>query len=98
MPETFPQYDYKRYFRDIFPQNSEQERIDKFLRKIRDFILVAKIEAVGDDDEIYKGQTVADIRCAFNFPSEVFFDIHKSEVIPNLNYYSKPIHAIKPEY
>ena len=98
MPETVPQYDYKRYFRDIFPPNSESERIEKFLRKIRDVILVAKVKAVGDDDELYKGQTVADIRCMFNFPSDVFFDIHKSEIIPNLNYHSKPIRAVKPEY
>ena len=102
MPETSPQYDYKRYLNDIFPPYTDPDKIEEFLHKIRDIILVAKFEPVGDDDEddsvlLFKGQIVADLSCVFPFPSEVFFDLKKSQIINALQYSSKPVRVIRPE-
>ena len=101
MSETFPQYDYKLYLNDLFPPYTNPDRIEKFLHKIKDLILVGNFESVGDDDEksglLFKGQIVADISGSFPFPSDVFFDYGKSEIVDNLKYHSKHLCYIKPE-
>ena len=49
MSETYPHYDYKRYLNDIFQPYTNPTKIEEFLYKYRDEILVAKFEPVGDD-------------------------------------------------
>jgi hypothetical protein len=96
VPETYPQYDYKRCL-NIFPPNTDPNHNDKVLQKIRNLILVGNFESVDGDDDCFKGETVADISCAFKFPSVVFFDQKKSQIVSDLKFDLKPVRVIKPE-
>jgi hypothetical protein len=95
--EIFPQYDYNRYFKDIFPPNTDPNHIDKVLQKIRNLILVGNFESVDGDADCFKGETVADISCAFKFPSVIFFEQKKSQIVSGLKFDFKPVRVIKPE-
>ncbi len=95
-------YDYPLYVNDLFPPNTDQKKIDEFLHKIKDLILVTNFAAVSDDPKddcflLFKGQIIADLGGHFPFPSSVFFGSGKSKMIGKLKYHSKPIRYIKPE-